>query len=252
VGIFMGRGPSVLIIDDDPAIRRMLRRGMIAAGYQAEDMAPGEGALERVAERRFDLLILDIDLPGSTGLAAIRIARDRSPVPIVALSVRDDEDATVDALNSGADDYIRKPFGIKEFLARARNALRRRARERGKPALIVTGDLEIDLLHRRVRSRGHDVHISAKRYEVLRVLAEGAGKALTHKEILRAVWGARGADRVEYLRNAIQELRRKLEADPAHPRHILTETRVGYRLDVRQGPEERGPFCDPPSNIRRD
>jgi two-component system, OmpR family, KDP operon response regulator KdpE len=248
----MGHGPSILIIDDDPAIRRLLRRAMIAAGYQAEDMAPSEGVLECVAERHFNLLILDIDLPGGRGLAAIRILRDRSPVPIVAISVRDDEDATVDALNSGADDYLRKPFGLKELLARAGNALRRRARERGKPAQIVTGDLEIDLLRRRVRSRGRDVHISAKRYEVLRVLAEGAGKALTHKEILHAVWGARRVDRVGYLRSAIRELRRKLEADPAHPRHILTETRVGYRLDVRQGPEERGPFCDPPSNIPRD
>jgi two-component system KDP operon response regulator KdpE len=248
----MGRGPSVLIIGDDPAIRRMLRRGMVAAGYRAQDMAPSRDVLVSVAERRLDLLILDIDLPGDSGLANIRIVRERSPVPILALSVRDDEDALVDALGSGADDYIRKPFGVKELMARAKNALRRRARERRKPAQIVTGDLEIDLLHRRVRTRGRDVHLSAKPYEVLRVLAEGAGKVLTHKEILRAVWGARRVDCVQYLRLAIQALRRKLEADPAHPRHILTETRVGYRLNLQRVPEEHSPFYDPPSAIPSD
>lgn len=160
--------------------------------------------------------------------------RELSPIPVLALSERGDEDSTVAALVSGADDYIRKPFGVKELLARVKNALRRRARERGDSAQLVTGDLEIDLLHRRVRSHGRDVHLSVKPYEVLRVLAEGAGKALTHEEILCAVWGRNRADRIQYLRLAIRELRSKLEVDPAHPRYILTETGVGYRLEVRQ------------------
>ena len=244
----MGRGPSVLIIDDDPAIRRMLRRAMTAAGYQVQDIAPGGGALECIADRQIDLLILDIDPPAGGGPEAVRIVRELSAIPILALSVRGDEESTVDALDSGADDYIRKPFGIKELLARAKNALRRRARQRGKPAQLVSGDLEVDLVHRRVRSRGREVRLPAKPYEVLRVLVEGDGKVLTHKEILRAVWGARRVDCVQYLRLAIRKLRRKLEADPAHPRHILTETCVGYRLDVQRRPEHRslcyGPLAD--------
>ena len=246
----MGRGPSVLIIDDDPAIRRMLRRAMTAAGYQVQDIAPGGGALEWIAERQIDLLILDIDPPAGGGPEALRIVRKLSAVPILALSFRGDEDSTVDALDTGADDYIRKPFGIKELLARAKNALRRRARQRGKPAQLVTGDLEVDLVHRRVRSRGREVHLPAKPYEVLRVLIEGDGKVLTHKDILRAVWRARRVDRVQYLRLAIRELRRKLEADPAHPRHILTETRVGYRLDVQRRPEHRSLCYDPLADKR--
>jgi two-component system KDP operon response regulator KdpE len=156
-------------------------------------------------------------------------------MPILALSFGSKEDAIVRALDTGADDYVRKPFGMEELLARVRALLRRRAREQGRPAqvVVVSGDLEIDLLHRRVRSRGHEIHLEVKPYEVLRMLAEGAGRVLTHEEILRAVWGARGAERV-HLRIAIWYLRRKLEADPAHPQHILTEIGVGYRLEVRK------------------
>jgi two-component system KDP operon response regulator KdpE len=140
----------------------------------------------------------------------------------------------VTALDTGADDYVQKPFGMEELLARVRVLLRRRAREQGKPAqVVVSGDLEIDLLHRRVRLRGQEIHLEVKPYEVLKMLAEGAGRVLTHEEILRAVWGARRAERL-HLRIAIWYLRRKLEADPAHPRYIRTETGVGYRLEVRK------------------
>ena len=233
----MARGPSVLIIDEDPAVRLLLRRTLATAGYRVADIVPGPGGLERLAGDLFDLLILDIDLPESCNGGAIRAVRAVSAVPILALSIRDDEHSTVDALESGADDYIRKPFNINELLARVKNALRRRARQRNKSALLVTGDLEIDLLYHRVRSRGRNVHLSLKPYEVLRVLAKGAGKAITHEEIIHAVWGARRGNRLQYLRLAIRELRRKLEVDPAHPRHILTETRVGYRLEVQGRPE---------------
>jgi two-component system KDP operon response regulator KdpE len=139
----------------------------------------------------------------------------------------------VDALDSGADDYVLRPFGTKELLARVKSAMRRRAREQGKPVRVVSGDIEINLLHRRVRSGGHEVRLPPKSYEVLRVLAESAGRVVAHKSILAAVWGPRHVDR-EYLHREIRALRCKLEADPGHPLHILTEPRVGYRLKARE------------------
>jgi two-component system, OmpR family, KDP operon response regulator KdpE len=237
----MARGPRVLIVDDDPAIRTLLRRGMRAAGYRVEDAAPSQDLLSGIAERQLDLLILDIDSPVSGGADAIRRVRECSPVPLLVLSAQSDEDAIVRALSRGADDYVRKPFGTKELLARAENALRRQARERGTPAPLVIDGLEIDLLHRRVYAQGVEVHLAVKPYEVLRVLAESAGRVLTHNEILNAVWGPRRLDQVDRLRLAIRELRRKLEADPAHPRYILTETGVGYRLQVAQRAELAAP-----------
>jgi two-component system, OmpR family, KDP operon response regulator KdpE len=236
----MARGPSILIVDNDPGIRCLVRRGLKKAGYRVQDIEPGPHVLGLIAEHKFDLAILDIDHPAGCGSEAIRLVRELSPMPIVVSSVCGDEDATVEALDSGADDYIRKPFRIKELFARINNALRRRAREQGKQVHLVTGDLEIDLLHRRIRSSGDEVHLPAKQYEVLRVLTEDAGKVLTHDAILRAVWGANCTHRVTYLRVAIRELRRKLEADPARPRHILTERRVGYRLGVQAHPSILG------------
>jgi two-component system, OmpR family, KDP operon response regulator KdpE len=233
----VARGPRILVIDDDPAIRRLLRGALTTAGYRVEEVAPAQGAVVRIAKRPFDLLLLDIDEPAGIGPNPIAVLRDLSPAPILALSVRDDEASAASALENGADDYIRKPFGLNELLARVKIALRRRARERGKPALFSTGDIEIDLLHRRVRLRGQEIHLPVKRYEVLRVLAEGAGKVLTHEAVLAAVWGPRHADRVEYLRVAIRDIRRKLEADPIHPRYIVTEPRVGYRLQMEPRPD---------------
>jgi two-component system KDP operon response regulator KdpE len=223
---------SILVVDADPAIRRLLRRELTAAGYRVQDVEPGQGALECVAAHQYDLVVLDIDSPAGGGSEAVRAVRDLSPMPILALSVRGEEDAMVKVLEIGADDFVRKPFGMKELLARVKNALRRRALEQGRPAQVVSGDLEIDLLQRRIRSRGHEVHLPLRCYEVLRMLAERPGKVLTHEEILCAVWGPSRVDRVQYLRLAIRELRSRLELDPAHPRHILTETGVGYRLDV--------------------
>lgn len=234
----MKQGPRILIIDDDAAIRRLLRRWLAGAGYRVQDIASDRGAHRFVAERQFDLLILDIDPPTSRGPEAIRILRALFPIPILALSVRGDEDTIADALDSGADDYIRKPFSVKELLARVKNALRRRARESGKPAQIRTGDLEIDLLLRRVRLRGLEVHLPAKLYEVLRILAEGAGNIISHKEILTAVWGPRCVDRIDYLRHVIQQLRCRLETDPAHPKYVLTKPQFGYYLDMQRRAED--------------
>jgi two-component system KDP operon response regulator KdpE len=233
----MSKGPSILVVDEDPAIRLMLRRGLNAAGYRVRDAAPAQTEPDFLGQKEFDLLILDIDSTARGGIEAIRNVRQHSAVPIVALSARQDERASVAALDSGADDYVRKPFGREGLLARVRNALRRRAVERGKPVLLVSDDLEIDLLHRRVRRQGQEVRLSAKPYAVLRLLAENAGKVLTHKELLRAVWGERYAQRVPYLRLAIRTLRRQLEIDPAHPRILVTETRVGYRFVMLQAGE---------------
>jgi two-component system, OmpR family, KDP operon response regulator KdpE len=235
-GVRMARGPGVLVIDDDPAIRRLLRQTLTTAGYRVEEASPGQCALRRVAERRFDLLILDLDEPAGIGPDPITVLRDLSLVPILVLSARDDEAAAANALEKGADDYVRKPFGLNELLARAKIALRRQARERGKPALVVTGDLEIDLLYRRVRLRGEEIHLPVKGYEVLHALAKGAGRVVSHQDILSSVWGPQRIHRADYLRVAIRELRRKLEPDPSHPRYILTEPGVGYRL-AQSGPD---------------
>jgi two-component system KDP operon response regulator KdpE len=236
----MARVPRVLIIDEDPAIRRLLRRLLGSAGYRSQDMEPGQAALGRLAEGPFDLAIFDIDAAGWSGAEAVRFVRGSSPIPILALSAHTGEDVTVEALESGADDLVRKPFSTRELLARVANAMRRRAREQGRALQVVTGDLEIDLLHRRIRSRGQEVRLSAKPYEVLRRLAEDAGKVVTHHEILRAVWGPNRVNRLEYLRIAIRELRRKLEPDPDRPCYILTEARVGYRLEVPRPAGHRG------------
>jgi two-component system, OmpR family, KDP operon response regulator KdpE len=217
----------------------LLRQVLTTAGYRVQDATPSQSALLRVAERHFDLLILDIDQPVDIGPDPIGVVRNLSPAPILALSVRGDESAAVSALEKGADDYVRKPFGLNELLARVMTALRRRARERGKPPVLVTGDLEIDLLRRRIRLRGQDIHLSVKLYGVLQVLADNAGRVLTHEEILCAVWGRHRAERVDYVRVAIRKLRRQLEADPAHPRYILTEPGIGYRLEVRKSDDAK-------------
>ena len=230
----MLKGPSILVVDEDPAIRLLLRRGLNAAGYRVQDAAPAQAESGFLARREFDLLILDIDAAACGGTETIRNLRQHSAVPIIALSARPDEKASVAALDSGADDYVRKPFGREELLARIRTVLRRRAVEQGKPVPLVSGDLEIDLLHRRIRRQGQEVKLSAKPYAVLRLLAENAGKVLTHAELLCAVWGEQHAGRVSYLRLAIRTLRRQLETDPAHPRILVSERGVGYRFVVNQ------------------
>jgi two-component system KDP operon response regulator KdpE len=233
----MSKAPSILVVDEDPAIRLLLRRGLNAAGYRVRDTAPAQTEPGFLAKPEFDLLILDIDAAVCGGTEAIRNVRQHSEVPIVALSARQDEGASVAALDSGADDYVRKPFGQGELLARIRTVLRRRAVEQGKPVPLISGDLEIDLLHRRIRRQGQEVKLSAKPYAVLRVLAENAGKVLTHAELLCAVWGERHAGRVSYLRLAIRTLRRHLETDPSRPRILVSERGVGYRFVVYQASE---------------
>ena len=229
----MARGPAVLVFDDDPAIRRYLRQNLLAEGYRVRDCASRHAALDQIAEQSPDLVILDIDAPESARPEAVRAIREVSLVPIIATSTRREEQVMVEALKSGADDFLEKPFGIREILARIESVLRRAIRQRGTASHFISGDLEVDLLHRRVLSQGREVHLSPKAYEVLRILVEGAGRVHKHSDILSVVWGPKGAGRLPNLRFAIRDLRRVIEPDPAHPIHILTETRVGYRLQIQ-------------------
>jgi two-component system, OmpR family, KDP operon response regulator KdpE len=229
----MAQGPYVLVADDDPGVRRLLRRALTAESYQVDHCTPGADTLESITQQRFDLLILDIDSPSCSGLDVLRELRRLSPIPILALSANLKEEIAVNALESGADDYVQKPFRVRELLARVKNALRRRRVEQGRPARVVTGPLEIDLLRRHVLRNGRTVHLARKSYEVLKVLAENPGQVISHSRILSSVWGAGRADRITYLRFVIRDLRMRLEPDPSRPRFILTEAHVGYRLELQ-------------------
>ncbi|WP_454016303.1 response regulator [Azospirillum sp. Marseille-Q6669] len=219
----------VLVVDDEPPIRRFLRTTLSAQGYDIAEAEDGAGALEAVRRRPPDLLVLDLGLPGIGGLEVIRRLRaDGVAAPIIVLSSRADEAGKVEALDLGADDYVTKPFGMDELLARIRAALRHRLQQQGERPLFRSGDLAVDLVRRIVTVRGAEVKLSPREYDLLRLLVAHAGKVLTHRLILKEVWGA-DTD-VQYLRIYIRQLRQKIEAEPERPSHILTETGVGYRL----------------------
>jgi two-component system KDP operon response regulator KdpE len=219
---------KILIVDDEPAIRRLLRTSLAANDYRTVEAENGKTALELVGREKPDLVILDLGLPDINGLEVIRGIRATSAVPIVILSSRDDERGKVEALDLGADDYVTKPFGIDELVARIRTALRHRLQEQGERPIFRSGDLTVDLIRRIVTVRGDEVKLSPREYDILRLLVAHAGKVLTHQFLMRELWGS-GAD-VQYLRVYVRQLRQKLEADPERPTHILTETGVGYRL----------------------
>jgi two-component system KDP operon response regulator KdpE len=221
----------VLVVDDEPAIRRFLRAGLGAQGYVITEVDKGQPAIDVVRRGGTDLVVLDLGLPDIDGLEVIRRIRGAgSAVPIVVLSIRADEAGKVEALDLGADDYVTKPFGIDELLARIRAAVRHRLQQLGEQAVFKSGDLTVDLVRRIVTVRGQEVKFSPREYEVLRLLVQHAGKVLTHKMILRQVWT--GDTDVQYLRIYIRALRQKIEPDPEQPTHIITETGVGYRLRV--------------------
>jgi two-component system KDP operon response regulator KdpE len=234
----MSSSITVLVIDDEPAIRRLLRTSLAAQGYRIVEAADGTEALAAVARDKPDLLILDLGLPDVSGIDIIRDVRRNSTVPIIVLSVREDERGKVEALDLGADDYITKPFGTDELVARIRTALRHRFQEQGEKPLYVSGDLTVDLVRRIVKRGGTDVHLSPKEYDLLAELVANAGKVLTHRHILNKVWGPAHVEDAPYLRVFIRNLRNKLEADPARPTHITTEPGVGYRL---RPPEDEKP-----------
>jgi two-component system KDP operon response regulator KdpE len=224
-----GSAPSrVLIVDDEPPIRRFLRTSLIAEGYLTVEAETGEEALSALAKNRVDIVVLDLGLPDMDGLEVLKRVRADSTVPVIVLSSRADEPGKVKALDFGADDYVTKPFGMDELLARLRAALRHRLQQQGERPVFRNGDLTVDLVRRIVTVRGHDIKLTPREYDLLRLLVMHAGKVLTHRFILREVWGAE-AD-VQYLRIYIRTLRQKIEAEPERPQYILTEQGVGYRL----------------------
>ena len=228
----MSDSGRILVIDDEPQIRRLLRTSLGAQGYRVSVAASGAEGIEAVRIEKPDLVILDLGLPDMEGLDVIARLRAGSPVPIVVLSVRDDERGKVAALDLGADDYVTKPFGMDELVARVRAALRHRLQAQGDAPTFQTGELRVDLVRRIVTLRGAEVKLSAREYDLLSLLVRYAGRVLTHSHILREVWGPAHADDVQYLRVYVRHLREKLEADPTRPRYILTETGVGYRLQA--------------------
>ncbi len=219
----------ILVVDDEPAIRRFLRTSLDAQGYRVSEAADGETALEELRRSPPDILVLDLGLPNLDGFAVIRRLREAgSALPIIVLSSRTDESGKVEALDVGADDYVTKPFGIDELLARIRPAMRHRLQQQGEKPIFRCDDLAVDLVRRVVTLGGAEIKLSPREYDLLRVLVQHAGKVLTHKFILREVWG--GDTDVQYLRIYVRALRQKLEPDPERPRYILTEQGVGYRL----------------------
>jgi two-component system, OmpR family, KDP operon response regulator KdpE len=228
---------TILVVDDEPPILRFLRASLVAAGHRVVTAEDAAGALAAAAREKPDVVILDLGLPDRSGFDVIAELRKSSAIPIIVLSARSDERSKVQALDLGADDYIGKPFGIAELTARIRAALRHRYQSQGETPAFVSGDLTVDLVRRQVTRAGHEVKLSPKEFELLRHLVAHAGKVLTHRHLLREVWGPAHADEVQYLRVFIRGLRHKLESDPTRPTHILTELGVGYRLQLP--PEQR-------------
>jgi two-component system KDP operon response regulator KdpE len=219
----------VLVIDDEPAIRKLLRVGLSAHGYQIMEASSGKMALELLGEQPPDLIVLDLGLPDMQGHELLRTMRARNDsVPIVVLSSRDDEAGKVQALDSGADDYVTKPFGMDELLARMRAALRHQLQIHGERPIFRVGDLSVDLVRRIVKVGDKEIKLSPKEYELLRMLVQHAGKVLTHKFLLSRLWS--DLTDAQYLRVYVRQLRQKIEADPERPHYILTETGIGYRL----------------------
>ena len=219
---------KVLVVDDEPPIRKLLRMGLETQGYHTMDASNAKTALELMSDKP-ELVILDLGLPDMQGLELLRqIRAAREDLPIVVLSSRGDEVAKVAALDQGADDYVTKPFGMEELLARIRTALRHQLHVQGERPFFKLGDLSVDLVRRIVKVGREDVKLSPKEYELLRLLIQHAGKVLTHKFLLKELWST--SIDPQYLRVYVRQLRNKIEPDPAQPQYILTETGIGYRL----------------------
>ena len=221
--------PTALIIDDEVQIRRLLRVALEGAGYAVQEAETGQLGLQAVALRRPDVVLLDLGLPDLDGLEVVRRLREWSQVPVVILTVRTEEIDKVAALDAGADDYVTKPFSTAELLARLR-AAQRRARPAEEVAVYTNGSLTVDLTTRRVTRNGREVHLSGTEYSLLALLVRHAGRVLTHRQILREVWGPKSEEHRTYLRVYLTHLRKKIEADPAAPALLRTEPGIGYRL----------------------
>jgi two-component system KDP operon response regulator KdpE len=221
--------PRILVIDDDPQIHRFLGPALNAAGYEPVRAETAAEGLKEIARKPPDAVVLDLGLPDLDGKETLVKARAFYDGPILILSARDRETEKIDALDLGADDYVEKPFGVGELLARLRVALRHRLVDQGGEAVVSAGDLAIDLVRRLITRAGEPIRLSPREYDLLAQLVKGAGKVLTHRQLLTAVWGPAHEADVQYLRVFIGQLRQKIESDPAAPRLIVTEPGVGYR-----------------------
>jgi two-component system KDP operon response regulator KdpE len=221
--------PIALVIDDEPQMRRLLRVTLEANGYRVFDAASGNDGIVQAAHRKPDAVLLDLGLPDMDGVSVLKRIREWSRVPVIVLSVRDREDDKISALDHGADDYVTKPFNTGELLARLRVALRH-AQPTGEMSVFRCGDLEVDLVARVVRVKGKEAKLTATEYSLLRLFVLHAGKVLTHRQILREVWGPNSTEQTHYLRVYMAHLREKLESNPAQPELFITEPGVGYRL----------------------
>lgn len=226
--------PVIIVIEDDPSIRRFLRTGLSTHGFAVFEADTGKQGIVEAGIRKPDLIILDLGLPDMDGVEVIKAIRAWSEMPIIILSARSSEQHKIDALDAGADDYLTKPFGFGELLARIRVALRHsiRPQEQLQAGVFVTGNLKVDLHNRLVSVDDREIHLTPIQYRLLAVLVKHAGKVLTHQQILKEVWGPSYQENAHYLRIYMSQLRQKLEADPTQPKFLLTESGVGYRLKV--------------------
>lgn len=230
----MGDKQRILIVDDEPQLTRVLRRSLTTHGYDVRVASDGLGALRTFGDWPPDLVVTDLSMPDTDGLQLCRNLRSISQLPIIVLSVRGDEGTKVEALDAGADDYVTKPFGMDELLARIRAALRRE--QAAKPGdavspILEVGAFRLDLENRSVTVNGSKVHLTPKEYDLMVYLLSHPGKVLTHSTLLTAIWGGESVEQTEYLRVFIGQLRKKIETEPSTPRHILTEPWIGYRFD---------------------
>jgi two-component system KDP operon response regulator KdpE len=229
----MSEKQRILIVDDEPQITRVLRRSLTTHGYDVRVASDGLAALQTFGDWPPDLVVTDLSMPGTDGLQLCRNLRAISQVPIIVLSVRGEESTKVQALDAGADDYITKPFGIDELLARIRAALRRALTEKSDDAaspILKVGDFRLDLENRSVTVNGSEVHLTPKEYDLMVYLISHPGKVLTHRTLLTAIWGGESVEQTEYLRVFVGQIRKKIEPEPATPRYIVTEPWIGYRF----------------------
>lgn len=225
---------KILIVDDEYQITRVLKRSFLAHRYDVRTASNGEAALDLFHDFHPDLIITDLQMPEMNGIELCREIRKVSQIPIIVLSVKGEEKTKVEALDAGADDYVTKPFGMDELLARVRATLRRAPTDKREDSLLEIGDFSIDLATYKVKVRGEEIHLTPKEFELLTYLARNDGKVLTHRNLLAAVWGGNFTEQTEYLRVFVGNLRKKIEPNPAKPQYILTEPWVGYRFKVEK------------------
>jgi two-component system KDP operon response regulator KdpE len=223
----------ILVVDDEPQLRRVMRTALTAQGYEVADARTGEEGIDQLRKRHYDLVLLDVNMPGIGGIEACRQIRSSSDVAIIMLTVRDTEADKVEALDAGADDFVTKPFGMPELLARIRAALRRVPMSASSGAAVIkTGNLEVNMASRRLTVNGKDVRLTPKEFDLLHYLIINPNIPLPHTKLLQAVWGPDYGDEVQYLRVFINQLRKKIEPEPSRPRFLLTEPWIGYRFNI--------------------